>query len=73
MPASNTRGSRYSSPRIANTLNNTGHTMLCTASLSDGNQNVTESSASDGAGCTSMRNPATFSVVAAENGCVTGR
>ncbi len=58
-----TLGSRYDSPRIANTLNSAGHTKLCTARPRSGNQKVTESSASDGAGRTSTRSRATSSDV----------
>ena len=46
-------------PRIANTLNSAGHTKLWTANDNSGNQNVTESSASDGAGRATTSSPAT--------------
>lgn len=60
-------GDRGTSPRMAKTLNSVGHTKLFTATPRVGNQNVTESSASDGAGITSISIPATVSVHGASN------
>lgn len=59
--------SLYSSPRMANTLNSVGHRMLFTATPSSGNQMVTESSVSEGAGVTTVSRPAMLSVTSWSN------